>query len=244
MHWQLPAEVAGSAAARASARVRRHGCASDRAHRPSCRALPRSSRARRRVDGAFSPAAQIGAHLLLSARLILRRLDLGSAEPRHERRSLCLGQAQCALRLVELARQLRKPVGIRASGLLRGGNFLPRGVVRLSKPLPGHAQRLLRSAKFLAELRDCYLRCRPFRDSRPLIMNGFRAAIYRARRPRHGRQPQCDGTMLPPPSRRPPDLIRQRRCRRNPDFRKRPPRQRKSSVIAVPHTSSTVAAGI
>ena len=160
----------------------------------------------------FLQLLQIGAHLLLSARLILRRLDLGSAEPRHQRRSLRLGQAQCALRLVELARQLRKPVGIRAGGLLRGGNLLPRGVVRLSKPLLGHAQRLLRSAEFLAELRDCYLRCRPFRDSRPLIMNGFRAAIYRARRPRHGRQPQCDGTMLPPPSRRPPDLIRQRRC--------------------------------
>src|SRR3954468_20870187 len=33
-------------------------------------------------------------------------------------------------------------------------------------------------------------------------------------------------------------------ARRNPDSRKRPPRQRKSSVIAVPRTSSTVAAGI
>jgi len=40
----------------------------------------------------FLQLLQIGAHLLLSARLILHRLDLGPAEPRHQRRPLRLGQ--------------------------------------------------------------------------------------------------------------------------------------------------------
>jgi hypothetical protein len=134
----------------------------------------------------FLQLLQIGPHLLLAAYLILRRLDLGSAEPRHQRRPLRLGQAQCALRLVKLARQLRKPVGIRAGGLLGGGNLLPRMIIRLSEPLAGRAERFLGSAEFVAKPCDRRLRGGSFCDSCSLIMMGFHAAIYRARRPRHG----------------------------------------------------------
>jgi len=166
----------------------------------------------------FLELLQIGPRLLLSTYLILRRLDLGSAEPRHQRRPLRLGQAQCTLRLVELARQLRKPVGIRAGGLLGRGDFLSRIVIRLSEPLAGHAQRLLGSAEFIAEPCDHCLRGRPLGDSRPLIMKDFHAAIYRARRPRYGCQPQRDSAMLPSPSRLTVKLIRRRWCPPQPVF--------------------------
>jgi len=154
----------------------------------------------------FLPLVEAGLHLLL-ARLLLRQIHIGLAEPCQQRDALRFGEVQIALRLFECVRQLRDPIALRGHRLLGDGYLFFRLIAKGRDAAVGHVERLIGRSDLVTQPRQSILQIGigPFgaHDRRllcrgkPLITDIADAEIARCGETDHRGRPQRERLWVP-----------------------------------------------